>query len=340
MGVAFWGLMVAIGVAALVEQPRVADATSAASDRHRAGTPDIADVHDPVRAGEAPPGNFVQVLPRDAIAPIYAPTHVTAREIDWDHDTMVIGVALEGASVAYPVRSLSRREIVNDWIDDTPILVSWCPLCGSAMVHRRQLDGRELVMGNQGALLSGALTLFDHGTGSVWSQISGESVLGPLTGSRLLLVPSVLTHWGSWLEAHPDSRALDAEGGAGGILAEDTAVVVEIGEDATAFPIGDLREVGVANVRVGGVPVAVVAEATAGGWWAVYSRELAGRVLVLERRGDVLAEVDGAGRWDAAVGRALGGDASPPLRPVAGFTMFPSYFEVHVPTEPIWAQAS
>jgi len=68
--------------------------------------------------------------------------------------------------------------------------------------------------------------------------------------------------------------------------------------------------------------------------------ELAGRVVVLERRGDVLAEVDGAGRWDAAVGRARGGDASPPLRPVAGFTMFPRDFEVHFPAGKIWARES
>lgn len=58
------------------------------------------------------------------------------------------------------------------------------------MVRRREIDGEPVLFGNHGALYGNALTMFDHATGSVWSQISGEALLGPLSGDRLELLPS------------------------------------------------------------------------------------------------------------------------------------------------------
>lgn len=83
------------------------------------------DVHDPVRAGDETPEGFRQLLPRDAILPVYNPTFVEARAIDWSNDTLVIGLTLDGDAKAYPVRFLNRREMVIDWIAGTPVLVSW-----------------------------------------------------------------------------------------------------------------------------------------------------------------------------------------------------------------------
>lgn len=83
------------------------------------------DVYDPVRAGEETPEGFRQLLPRDAIRPIYNPTFIGAGESTWDDDTLVIGVSLGGEAKAYPVSFLSSREMVIDWIGGTPVLVSW-----------------------------------------------------------------------------------------------------------------------------------------------------------------------------------------------------------------------
>jgi hypothetical protein len=83
------------------------------------------DVPDPVAAGEPVPDDFRQLLPRDAILPIYNPTFKTAAESDWSDDVLVIGIELDGEAKAYPVSFLNRREMVIDWIGGTPILVSW-----------------------------------------------------------------------------------------------------------------------------------------------------------------------------------------------------------------------
>ncbi len=83
------------------------------------------EVPDPVRLGEPTPPGFRQLLPRDAIRPVYNPTFKDAASINWDDDALVIGVSLDSESKAYPVSFLNRREMVIDWIAGTPILVTW-----------------------------------------------------------------------------------------------------------------------------------------------------------------------------------------------------------------------
>lgn len=86
---------------------------------------DPADVYDPVRAGEPIPDGFRQLLRRDDIRPIYQPTFVSGDEIDWEPETLVVGVALGGEAKAYPVNFMNIHEMINDRIAGTPILVSW-----------------------------------------------------------------------------------------------------------------------------------------------------------------------------------------------------------------------
>ena len=83
------------------------------------------DLYDPVRAGEPTPPGFSQLLSRDAILPVYNPTFRTAEATDWPAETLVIGVELNGESKAYPVTFLNRREMINDWIGGSPVLVTW-----------------------------------------------------------------------------------------------------------------------------------------------------------------------------------------------------------------------
>jgi hypothetical protein len=83
------------------------------------------DVYNPVTAGERLPDTFRQLLPRDAIRPVYDPTFVAAADAGWSGDTDVIGVADGAEAKAYPVRFLSGREMVNDEINRKPIVVTW-----------------------------------------------------------------------------------------------------------------------------------------------------------------------------------------------------------------------
>lgn len=102
----------------LVRGPRVAEAPG---PEPRSPT----DVYDPVQAGEPLPPGFRQLLPRDGIRPIYRPVAMPAAAAAWDASTPVIGVVVGDQARAYPVHTLNWREMVNDRLGGTPILVSW-----------------------------------------------------------------------------------------------------------------------------------------------------------------------------------------------------------------------
>lgn len=83
------------------------------------------DVYDPVRAGEAAPPGFRQLLDRDQIAPVYNPVYVAGHGVDWPVDSLVLGVAGTKTAKAYPITHLNQREMVIDSLDGTPILATW-----------------------------------------------------------------------------------------------------------------------------------------------------------------------------------------------------------------------
>jgi len=82
-------------------------------------------LYNPVSAGEELPTGFRQLLARDAIRPIYDPTFRSADETSWPDNTLVVGLEINGDARAYPVSFLHRREIVNDHVGKTPVLVTW-----------------------------------------------------------------------------------------------------------------------------------------------------------------------------------------------------------------------
>lgn len=84
-----------------------------------------AAAYNPVLEGETLPAGFRQLLPRDAIEPVYEPHFVAAHEIAWSGDTQVIGVVGGDDAKAYPVSYLNQREMVIDSIAGIPILVTW-----------------------------------------------------------------------------------------------------------------------------------------------------------------------------------------------------------------------
>ena len=71
------------------------------------------------------PGAFNQLLGRDRINPVYGPRVVSPDMAALDSDDLVIGVSIAGESRAYPIRPLRFREMVNDELGGTPILVTW-----------------------------------------------------------------------------------------------------------------------------------------------------------------------------------------------------------------------
>ena len=66
-----------------------------------------------------------QLLPRDGIRPIYDPEFASAESVDLNPEELVMGLAINGDVRAYPVGILRHREMVNDTVGGTPLLVTW-----------------------------------------------------------------------------------------------------------------------------------------------------------------------------------------------------------------------
>ncbi len=147
----------------------------------------------------------------DAIAPIDAPRYQDANTASgWlEPDDLVVGfVDPAGGAWAYAVKVLNSREIVNDELGGLPVVVTYCPLCGSGVVFGRELDGRTLSFSNTSALYENDMVMVDRETGSYWWQVAGESLVGPLGGATLETLPSQTTTWTSWLGQHPATQVM------------------------------------------------------------------------------------------------------------------------------------
>jgi hypothetical protein len=151
--------------------------------------------------------------PRDGIPALQDPERVPPEKAPWDDDEMVIGVERNGEAAAYPIAILVWHELVNDTLGGDPVLVSYCPLCGTGMVFDRRVDGKARRFGVSGLLYQADMLLYDHETESLWSQIRSEAVTGKALGSRLSLLRSRMTSWGDWKATHPMTTVLSRRTG-------------------------------------------------------------------------------------------------------------------------------
>jgi len=280
---------------------------------------------------------------RDAIVPVAQPAYGGPDALPWLQDSdLVIGYVSGEDAYAYPINVLNSREIVNDEINGLPVLITYCPLCFSGVVFSRDLDGRLLTFGNTSALYQSDLVMYDHQTGSYWFQVGGAAVVGTLTGSKLKLLPSATMAWGEWKELFPRTRLLAGTAGSpteftssrysrgfsdgyqdrinsgrfpfpmnedkvdGRLSPGEIVLTVEVGEEATAFPLGLIGD-GAVNSRVSNQPVVVFALSGSRAA-AAFSPVVDGQPLTFDYQGDIQSFVDRetGSVWDSA-GRAISG---------------------------------
>ena len=159
------------------------------------------------------PALIISLLAKDSIQAIDEPKFQTAAVAShaMDPDERVIGLVINGDARAYPIPVLSVHEIVNDEVGGEPVAITWCPLCYTALVFSRSSEDRNepLSFGVSGKLLYETLVMYDRETDSLWSQLYGAAIEGPMSGTRLSFFASVFTEWSAWLEQHPDTLVLD-----------------------------------------------------------------------------------------------------------------------------------
>jgi len=225
--------------------------------------------------------------PKDGIPAIDAPKYEsTAEAREWLSDqSPVVSLAVGDEARAYPLAILMWHEIANDTLGGTPVVVTFCPLCNTALVFERERDGVVDDFGTTGNLRFSDLVMYDRQTESWWQQATGEAIVGELTGKRLTFLPAQIVSLADFEAAHPDGDVLSRETGFnrdygrnpyvgydtvdqnpflfdgvldGRLPPKERVVTVAQDGEAVAFPYSELQKVGVASATVDGEELVVL----------------------------------------------------------------------------------
>ena len=183
-----------------------------------------------------------------------------------------------GEAKAYPIAILMWHEIVNDEVGGLPISVTYCPLCNTAIVFDRRVGDEVYDFGTSGNLRNSDLLMWDRQTESWWQQITGEAIVGELTGTKLTFLPANMISWVDFKETFPDGQVLSRDTGHvrdydrppytgydsldqkpflyfgphdNRLPAMERIVGVNVGESAVAYPFSLFQSVPVVNDTVG-----------------------------------------------------------------------------------------
>jgi len=147
--------------------------------------------------------------PKDGIPSIDDPQfQPVADETDVKPNEPVIGLEIGGDARAYPLRILIWHEIVNDTVGGEPVAVTYCPLCNSAVVFKREVKGETTTFGTTGKLRNSDLVMYDRLTESWWQQFTGKAIVGEMTGTQLDILPARLESLAQFRERHPGGQIL------------------------------------------------------------------------------------------------------------------------------------
>jgi hypothetical protein len=238
------------------------------------------------------PDDIVDVIPMDGIPAIDEPVFESVSEVDWLADKEpVIAFELDGDARAYPLQIMTWHEIVNDEVGGTPVAMTFCPLCNTAIAFERpEIDGKITTFGTSGKLIHSNLLMYDRATQSLWPQVTGVALVGELEGTRLTRHPARIVSWQEFKTAFPTGQVLSRDTGHdrrygenpypgyddvdsapflfsgeadGRLAAVERVLGLQNGDDVVAFPYFRLQEhasggLAAVNQMIGSQPAVVL----------------------------------------------------------------------------------
>lgn len=286
--------------------------------------------------------------PRNGIPAITNPKFLpTDPSPDWLKDTQpVISLELNGEARAYPLQILIQHEIVNDVVGGVPVLITFCPLCNTAIAFDRTVDGEVLEFGTSGFLRFSDLIMWDTKTESFWQQITGGAIVGEMTGKKLKFLPAPIVSWEDFRTTFPNGVVLSRDTGFirnydkppyrgydefgqspflyrgpddPRLPPNERVITVSIGDEDVAYPFTVMAEVRIVNDTVGGQDVAVFwSPGTQSafdnfegiqseiGASGVFDPHVDGQKLTFRPDGDKIVDVETGSQWNV-LGLAVSG---------------------------------
>lgn len=294
-------------------------------------------------------------VPLEGIPALDRPRAVPADQAGYlQEDEKVFGASLNGEQRAWPLRILGWHEMVNDVVGGEPVTLSYCTLCGSGVLFGTRRQGTTpFTFGTSGLLYRSNKLMIDRQTGTLWSNLTGEPVLGQVARDpeALPVLPLTLTTWGEWRARNPRTtvlaldrrlgerwgydyspgaadrkrRGVSFPAGPGGRLSSALdpgaeVFAVRLRHLAKAYPVDLVLRERIVNDRLGENHLVVVGDSQSG---AVRAYRSGGRTFAPGSRPDEL--VDGTGvRWTAGEDALspAGPEAFAPLERIPGHQAF------------------
>ena len=191
---------------------------------------------------DRPPGSR-ELCQRGCIPALDDPALTPANDGGWYPDERIVfGLAVGGDVVALPRNIMEVHEMVNMTVGGRRIGLPYCTLCGSAQAYFTDSvpAGVETpVLRTSGLLARSNKVMYDLLTGSVFDTFTGRALSGPLQDAGIVLDQAtvVVTTWGEWKAAHPETRIVARDGGIGRLYPEDPLGGRD--DNGPIFPIGD-----------------------------------------------------------------------------------------------------
>ncbi len=135
---------------------------------------------------------------------------IKAAEKNTKDDMDGIVVLVGNSAKFYPYSIMVWHEIVNDVVGNKPLVITFCPLCGSAIVF----DTADQ-FGVSGKLYESNLLMYDKKTESLWSQSIGTAVVGDRTEEKLNVYSSQVLSFKTFKEKWPNGQVLSTDTGYG-----------------------------------------------------------------------------------------------------------------------------
>lgn len=127
-------------------------------------------------------------------------TDLYARGFHDPDSGLVIGLVTDNSSKSWPLSELYDRALVSDQVDEIPVLLTISRESLTTVIFDRRQGGKVLNFEYRNG------RLFDTETESEWNSLTGVSISGPCEGSKLKLLPGIISDaavWGIYYSESP-----------------------------------------------------------------------------------------------------------------------------------------
>jgi len=201
---------------------------------------------------------------------------------------------------------------------------------------------RALTFAVSGKLWQRSLVMIDSPTKSLWSHILGEAMQGQLKGTRLKVLPSLMTDWKTWRKLHPDTTVLSLSKTSKRFTTDfydflDRFLVgLTAGDVARAWRYDRLKKEPLVNDQFGGTPLLIFFEPDSATAY-LYDRRVKKEPLTFVMRDGKLIDEQTKSVWQPHNGLATAGPHKGTyLKPLAGIVSYDKAWKEFHPESQYW----